>query len=566
MSSPTVLVVGAGPSGLVLALTLLKNGVPVRIIEKDAQYHRGERGPGIMPRTLEIEHFLGVADDVKKAAARSPVFHVHDPKDPQKILKSVVISEQLDLTPAFPEMRPVMLGQWKHQAILRTAIEALGSKVELGTALVSLQQDGGKVVAQLAKSVDGKTVTEEAEFGYVVGADGGHSTVRKSLGINFVGETREGGVMFVVDCVVEGIDGNNDLYLWGDATSAFASIRHTGTGQEFQMILSGPDVDYATLKAERSLEALQKEFSRVSGRADLVVTEITNWQGEWRANIRMAEKFQASRAFIVGDAAHTHSPTGGQGMNSSIQDAFNLGWKLALAVKGHASPSLLSSYEVERMPVISAMLEITTELYDRAFNVDTQRKLAAARAAEQAGANAAAREHGWFRGRKLYQLDVNYRWSTVVLDERFVGGESTRVAYGEPEQDVRAGDRAPDAPVCVGGKDTRLFDIFGPGHHTVLLFGVGEKEAAMLDAVRALPSGLFKVLLVVTPGETPAPTAYGGVDTVIEDNDGYARKGYGLDGQTGPVAVAIRPDGMIGAFATSSTGLKKYFSLVFTHA
>ncbi|EKM55694.1 uncharacterized protein PHACADRAFT_94045, partial [Phanerochaete carnosa HHB-10118-sp] len=490
--------------------------------------------------SLEIEHFLGVADDVKKAAARSLVLQMYDPKDPYKIIKSSNILEQVEPTPAFPETVPATLGQWKHQAILRKAIEALGCSVELGTAFVSFQQDGEKVVTQLSKSADGKTVTEEAEFAYVVGADGGHSTVRKSLGVKFVGETREEGVMFVVDCVVEGINGNSDLHAWGDTTSAFAAVRHTGTGQVFQVILSGPDVDYATLKNERSLEALQKALNKVTGRNDLV-KEIINWQGEWRANIRMAEKFQVDRVFLVGDAAHTHSPTGGQGMNSSIQDAFNLGWKLALVVKGHAPPALLPSYEIERIPVISAMLEITTDLFNRTFG------------------------QIWFRGRKLYQLDVNYRWSTIVLDERFAGGESTRVAYGEPGQDVRAGDRAPDAPVSVGGTDTRLFDIFSPAHHTVLLFGVSEKEAEMLGVARTLPSDLVKILLVSSPGEVHV-AANDVSSIVVEDKDGHGRRGYGLEGQADSVAVVVRPDGMIGAFATSAKGLERYFSLVFTHA
>ncbi|EKM48470.1 uncharacterized protein PHACADRAFT_266336 [Phanerochaete carnosa HHB-10118-sp] len=268
------------------------------------------------------------------------------------------------------------------------------------------------------------------------------------------------------------------------------------------MILSGPNVDYATLKAECSLKALQKEFSRISGRNDLIVKEIIYWQGEWRPNIRMAEKFQVDRVFIVGDAAHTHSPAGGQGMNSSIQDA------------------------------------ITTDLFDRTFGVDTQRKLADARAAEQAGAgtDATAREQVWIRGRKLFQLDVNYRWSTIVLDERFAGGESTRVAYGEPGQDVRAGDRAPDAP-----------------------------EAGVLGVVRALPSDLVKILLVSSPGEVHV-TTNDESNIVVEDKDGHGRRPYGLEGQTGPVVVVVRPDGMIGAFATSAKGLEKYFSLIFSHA
>lgn len=218
------------------------------------------------------------------------------------------------------------------------------------------------------------------------------------------------------------------------------------------------------------------------------------------------------------------------------------------------------------MPVISAMLEITTELFERIFNADTQRKLAAARVAEETGAGAAmAREQGWFRGRKFFQLDINYRWSPVVFDERFPNGESTRAAYGEPDRDVRAGDRAPDAPLLVDGKATRLFDIFDPARHTLLLFGI-QKGAAMFDVLCALPAALINVLEVLPAGSEQAQPSHSVVNLLVEDKDGHARKGYILDGYQGPIVVVVRPDGMVGAFATSANGLDQYFSSVFSRA
>ncbi|KAH8103219.1 FAD-binding monooxygenase [Phellopilus nigrolimitatus] len=250
MHSTQILVVGAGPAGLALALSLLKNGVTVRIIEKDARHHVGERGPGVMPRTLEIEHFLGVADDVRKAGFAVPNIHIFDPNDPYRIIKSQALVEEVEETPDFPITRGVMLGQWHHQAILRKHIEALNGTVELGTTLVGIEQDESGATAEIVRTVDGAEVKEITKYAYIVGADGARSAVRKMLGLNFVGETRDENRMYIVDARVEGVnegfegDKRVGMYRFGDQRKKMVVLRSTAEPGHFQIIFAESSLLY----------------------------------------------------------------------------------------------------------------------------------------------------------------------------------------------------------------------------------------------------------------------------------------------------------------------------------
>ncbi|THH09795.1 hypothetical protein EW145_g1753 [Phellinidium pouzarii] len=574
MQSPQVLIVGSGPAGLVLALALLKNSVPTRIIEKDTEHHVGERGSGIMPRTLEIEHFLGVYDDVQKAGVNTPTLHVFDPNDPYRIMKSAELIEHVEPTPTFPITKGVMLGQWRHQAILRKHIEALGGEIELGSTLIDFKQDESGVTAEILKTTDSEEVTERSRFAYIVGADGARSAVRKALGVTFAGETREEGKMYIVDARIEGLEGEKDVYLW-KRHSSMVSPRHTVDPRVFQMIFAGPEVDFASLRASNSVQAVQNEFERISHRTDLKITSIT-WQGEWRPNIRMADHFCLGRVFLIGDAAHTHSPTGGQGLNSSIQDAFNLAWKLSLVLKDHARPTLLDSYEAERVPVTAEMLKITTVLYNRSFSTHAQHALERAEAFSPS--TKIDSELHWYRGRKLFQLDLNYRWSSIVFDERFERSASdVDEVYGVAGHDTRAGDRAPDAPGLApfsavsngsGVTLTRIFDILNPAMHTALIFvslpALG-KARTLLRPLNQLSSGLVHMVLIFpTPVASSASLPSLDFDCVFEDTKGYAFQGYGvgMDDDV-PTIVLIRPDGMVGAFVRTVAGVEKYLKAVF---
>ncbi|EJC98844.1 uncharacterized protein FOMMEDRAFT_113384 [Fomitiporia mediterranea MF3/22] len=558
-SPPKVLIVGSGPAGLILALSLLKNGIPVRIIEKDAKHHNGERGPGVMPRTLEIEHFLGAENDVRKTGARPATIHFFDSEDPHRIKKSSSLIQNVEPTPAFPITRPVVLGQWRHQAILRKHIEALGGVIELGSAFIGCTQDGNGVTAVIKKTTDGVEHTENARFEYLVGADGGRSTVRKAMGVDFHGETREEGRLHLVDTRIEGLGVNTDICMWGSHKTAMVVVRQTVEPGLFQVIFSGPEVNFDYLREHDDPQTIQNELHRIMNRTDIRVTGIT-WHGEWRPNIRMVDHFQVGRLFIIGDAAHTHSPTGGQGLNSSVQDAFNLGWKLALSIKGNASPHLLESFQSERLPVIAEMLQLTTKLLDRYITTG---------ATEKQSQKSTRDEDVWFRDRRLLQLDLHYRWSPVVVDERFAPpSPGSMDAYGVVAKERRAGDRAPDAPSLVGpNAPDRLFDIFHPAKHTVLLFVADQSQVeqarAIISPFSSIDTGLIQGILVF-PADTDASNISGSdMEFVVVDSEGHAFTNYGINTEGLPTVVVVRPDAIIGAFLKAEAGTRKYLSAVF---
>jgi len=254
-------------------------------------------------------------------------------------------------------------------------------------------------------------------------------------------------------------------------------------------------------------------------------------------------------------------------LNSSLQDALNLAWKLALVEKQLASPSLLSTYTEERFPVIATMLNFTTKIF--ASKVD---------AAKSGPSVSGSEEKQEWRpaGDALKQLGVNCRWSSIVIDERApvevdANGEKRIDAYGMQRGDiVRAGDRAPDAPGLVdlkGGtattaESTSLFKVFTPTKHTVLLFSTDTDQiAALLSASRTYPADVIRTVIICPPGSVDA-SAVEGADLMLADRDGHAYAGYNV-ARVDTAVVIVRPDGLIGGIVKGADGLKKYFGVVF---
>jgi len=246
-------------------------------------------------------------------------------------------------------------------------------------------------------------------------------------------------------------------------------------------------------------------------------------------------------------------------MNTGVQDSFNLGWKLALVAKGLAPEGLLETYEEERLPVVAEMLDVTKVIFKKTVSNSTD-------------------EGAWNRTGKVNQLGVNYRWSSIVVDEESEklgfdkgAGSAYSVEEGEP---IRAGDRAHDAPglVVIKGTEedsgtTRLFKLFRPTRHTVLIFSGKVDSYEVLAALSSQPDVIYPIV-VVKGGEDGAAVAasisssYLGAFTVVEDREGYAYAAY--DGPEGLSGIfAIRPDGVVGARVGDVKGVRKYFKGVF---
>ncbi|MEU4340805.1 FAD-dependent monooxygenase [Nocardia sp. NPDC023852] len=467
-----VLVAGAGPTGLTLALDLARRNIPVRIIDKAAKFFAGSRGDGIQPRTLEVFDDLGVLDAVRAAGMPMPAMRVH--------LDGAFVTERrmwepIEPTPTVPYPNPWVLGQSGTEGILRDRLAEFGVHVERGTTLVAFDQNEDAVTATLER--DGARETVRAA--YLVGADGGKSTVRKTLGIPFEGNTDESIRMLLGDVRADALD--HEFGYW------FAAADRPMEGVALSPLPGGRQFQFAAPfagDAQPSLALLQKYVDRYCGRDDITLTELS-WVTVWRPNVRLAQKFRDGRVFLAGDAAHAHPPTGGQGMNTGIQDGYNLGWKLAAALAGDDAP--LDSYESERRTVAARVLGLSSELLDKLVDGD---------------------EDAMRRGSETQQLDISYRDPAAC----------------EP---LAAGDRAPDAPLKdEAGRPIRLFDLFRGPHTTLLSFG------------STAPAGL-DAYAVVRPGMPVAGPH-------VVDVDGHAHTAYAAAEGT---CVLIRPDGYVGAIS-----------------
>ncbi|WP_434212208.1 FAD-dependent oxidoreductase [[Pseudomonas] boreopolis] len=418
-SSVDVLVCGAGAAGLALAIELARRGVSFRLIEKREGPFPGSRGKGIQPRTQEIFEDMGIID---RLVAVGGAYPPHRTYLAQGGHVDSDVAAWAPATPEEPYQMPLMVPQFLTETVMAERLAELGHRPGYGLELVGLQQDAGGVTATVA----GEGKEHRIRARYLVGSDGGRSFVRNALGIAFPGKTL-GVRAIVADMHLVGLDRDAWHQFGAESMDRMLSLCPLAGTDMFQLQAPIPPEGEADLSAA----GLNAMIAERTGRADIRI-ESVSWASAYAMNARLADRYRQGRVFLAGDAAHTHPPTGGQGLNTSIQDAYNLGWKLA-AVLGGAPDGLLDSYEEERRPIASDMLGLSTRLLED------------------------AKRGGRQRGREVKQLDIGYAGSSLAV-------EAPARGHG-----LKAGDRAPDALLRgAAGQPRRLFDLFAGPHWTLL--------------------------------------------------------------------------------------------------
>ena len=345
--TPSVLIVGAGPTGLVLALWLAKLGVKVRIVDKAAEAGTTSRAVAVQARTLEFYRQVGLADTVVNAGVQVAAANLW--AGGARVARLPLGAMGKGLSP-FPYA--LMYGQDEHERLLVRELERLGVPVERRTELLDHEQSGRGVRARL-KRADGSEA--QADAAYLAGCDGAHSAVRHGLGAQFTGGTYSG-VFYVADVRATGPAANKEIHVDLEEADFNAAFPLKGEGR---LRLVGPASWEPTEQGELRFEEVAPRAMR---NLQLSISDV-NWFSTYRVHHRVAERFRGGRVFLLGDAAHVHSPVGGQGMNTGIGDAVNLAWKLAAVLNGAARESLLDTYEPERIRFARRLVATT----DRAF-------------------------------------------------------------------------------------------------------------------------------------------------------------------------------------------------------
>jgi 2-polyprenyl-6-methoxyphenol hydroxylase-like FAD-dependent oxidoreductase len=352
MTRCDVLIVGAGPTGLVLAVCLTKLGVNIRIIDKSAEPGTTSRALAVQARTLELYQQLGLAEAVVDRGHQVPAVNLWAKGHHAARLLFEAIGS--DLTP-YPFLQ--IFPQDQHEKLLVERLEQLGIFVERRTELLDFADEGDHVVGRL-RGPEG--LEEACVASYIVGCDGARSVVRQFIGAGFPGGTYRQ-VFYVADVEASGPAINGELHVDLDEADFLAVFPLAGNGRA-RLI--------GTVRDERADHAETLTFEDVSGRAIQhlkVDVRKVNWFSTYHVHHRVADHFRKGHAFLLGDAAHIHSPAGGQGMNTGIGDAFNLAWKLAMVLEERASDSLLDSYEAERIGFARRLVSTT----DRVFSFAT---------------------------------------------------------------------------------------------------------------------------------------------------------------------------------------------------
>ncbi len=490
-----VLIAGAGPTGLVLAAELARHGASFRLIDAAPAATEQTRAIGIQARTLELLQAMGLADAFVREGRPIHAVNLYSGAKP-------IVRLAFDgLESAFPYV--LSLAQTETERILSDHLERLGGTIERGVALTEFTQDDTGVTAMLQRG-DGEI--DALRVGWLAGCDGAHSTVRHQLELPFEGKT------YPIDVLLA--DARVDWTLPGDEVHVFI----TDAGLLGVFPLPGPRhrvaIDISGIAHGTASFAMAQELIAARAPVAMILSD-PGWVSEFHLNARIVSRLQEGRVFLLGDAAHIHSPALAQGMNTGIQDAVNLAWKLGLVARGVADTSLLASYEAERRPVEQGVLQ-QTDLVTRLVTVGTPlvRTLRDALAPLLSGFDAVQQR----ARRSISELAVHYRQSPIVEE------------HWQP-QGLPAGDRVPDMRLTAwdGSRETSLLEALRQGRHILLL---------ALDA--AVPAAL--------------QAEFDTLARQVQDTSGDLVHVWRPSGDVGewPALCVIRPDGYVGFRGSSA--------------
>lgn len=508
---PDVLIVGAGPVGLVAGCELARRGVSVRVIDKLPQPTSQSRAIAVHARSLDMFDRIGIVDELVSTGIKATAMQLY--AGHRKLFRVPLGGVE----GAFPFT--LTTAQTETERVLDERLQSLGAAVERGVELVGLTQDDD--AAQLTlRHLNGSI--ERVRAPWVIGADGGHSAVRRLVGTKLKG-CFEGERFVLGDVDAEHRLDLDSMHTFFSADGPVVVLPMRDGRMRFLAQVraaTGTPID-------ATQEALQAILDRRVGGIRLTRS---HWLTSFEVRHARVPAYRWGRVFLAGDAAHIHSPAGGQGMNTGMQDAFNLAWKLAAVIHDDAGDTLLDSYQAERLPVADAVIAFTDRL-TRAGTMSglpsrirnaVVRVVSHVPAARRAMANTAE------------ETNLAYRHSPLAV------GRHPRHAK------VAAGDHIPPVPDAAVQKQLSAVQVTA---HVVLTVAAGEEVPAPAAA------GLGQVQVLVSDGDGPV----GGYDTVIADPGGVIARRFGL--RNGG-RVVIRPDGYLGAVTSldDTTTIADYFT------
>ena len=531
-----VLVVGAGPTGLTLAAQLCSFGTSVRIVDRLTNRTQESRALAVQPRSLEILDRLGLADSLVRRGSTSSRLLLHFN---QRLIVPVSLADISRPDTRFPFL--LFVSQAETESVLVDHLASLGLRIERGIALVSFKVDSDGVVSTL-RHENGRE--EHVRSRYLVGCDGAHSTVRKVTGVAFEGGMYQQRFM-LADLEIDGPIERDTIHSFVGAIGSLM-VFPLGRPRSWRVIgmdNTGTDVPgVEPIAGELSLRDLQL-FTDATTQGLLKLYDPA-WLTRFHLHHRQASCYRVDKVFLAGDAAHIHSPAGAQGMNTGIQDAWNLGWKLALATKGLAVEILLDSYQAERWPVGRFLLRYTDRLFSLFAKATSPSKIAT-RLRNAMGKwvlpkLVASKTLRAVAFRTISQLDIRYR-------------KSPAVAEGQPKlrRGPRAGDRLPDYLGRRDGKPTSLHQQLAVQRFSLLLCGPSNWPASQVRSLGNQYDALLTIRRVVPPDSA------GDLEVSAEV---LAKLGADEAAQ-----YLVRPDGHI-AFRSGGTqlnGVAQYLALWF---